>query len=110
MHSPQKVLAAEGGKGVPLDGELSELLQGLLKLDPRHRISAREALANRYFAPRVGAAEERVRIHLRYRSTRAIVFGGFPMTCQRAHLAWALSEVCKKGTWGWKLEHEVVLG
>lgn len=61
MHSPQKVLAAEGGKGVPLDGELSELLQGLLKLDPRHRISAREALASPYFARRVGAAEERVR-------------------------------------------------
>ena len=55
-----QVLAAEGHKGVPLDPALAELLQGLLKLDARHRLSAREALASPYFAPRPGVQEERV--------------------------------------------------
>lgn len=56
----KKVLSAEGSKGVPLDPELCELLQGLLKLDARHRIGARGALASPYFAPHPGAPEERV--------------------------------------------------
>lgn len=55
-----QVLAAEGGKGVPLNPDLSNLLQGLLNLDPRHRVSARNALASPYFSPRPGAQEERV--------------------------------------------------
>eukprot|EP00752_Nemacystus_decipiens_P004070 g3725.t1 len=55
-----KVLAAEGHKGVPLDPDLAELLQGLLKLDSRHRLSARGALASAYFAPRPGLREETV--------------------------------------------------
>lgn len=61
MMKPMKVLSAEGNKGVPLDPALGDLLQGLLKLDSRHRLSARDALANPYFAPRPEAAEERVR-------------------------------------------------
>lgn len=55
-----KVLSAEGNKGVPLDPELVNLLQGLLKLDARHRVSARDALASPYFASRPGEVEERV--------------------------------------------------
>lgn len=55
-----KVLAAEGHKGVPLDPDLADLLQGLLKLDARHRLSARDALASPYFAPRPGVQDERV--------------------------------------------------
>ncbi|CAN0398237.1 unnamed protein product, partial [Hapterophycus canaliculatus] len=54
-----KVIAAEGHKGVPLDPALADLLQGLLKLDSRHRLSARDALASAYFAPRPGLMEER---------------------------------------------------
>eukprot|EP00903_Cladosiphon_okamuranus_P016857 g15545.t1 len=53
-----KVLAAEGHKGVPLDPDLAELLQGLLKLDSRHRLSARDALASAYFTPRPGMQDE----------------------------------------------------
>ncbi|CAM9464391.1 unnamed protein product [Sphacelaria rigidula] len=55
-----KVLSAEGNKGVPLDPELCDLLQGLLKLDSRHRLSARDALASPYFTPRPRAIDERV--------------------------------------------------
>lgn len=57
-----KVLAAEGHKGVPLDPALADLLQGLLKLDSRHRLSARNALASAYFAPRQGLEEETVSV------------------------------------------------
>lgn len=57
-----KVLAAEGHKGVPLDPALADLLQGLLKLDSRHRLSARDALASVYFSPRHGLEEEKVSV------------------------------------------------
>lgn len=62
-ESTTKVLAAEGHKGVPLDPDLADLLQGLLKLDSRHRLSARDALASAYFTPRPGLLEERVSVH-----------------------------------------------
>lgn len=55
-----KVLAAEGHKGVPLDPALADLLQNLLKLDARHRLSARDALASPYFRPRPDLIDERV--------------------------------------------------
>lgn len=57
-----QVLAAEGHKGVPLDPALADLLQGLLKLDSRHRLSARDALASAYFTPRQGLEEETVSV------------------------------------------------
>lgn len=69
LSNARKVLSAEGNKGVPLDPALGDLLQGLLKLDSRHRLSARDALASPYFAPRPGAAEERVREHLQENAT-----------------------------------------
>lgn len=55
-----KVLAAEGHKGTPLDPALADLLQKLLKLDARHRLSARDALASPYFRPRADLIDERV--------------------------------------------------
>lgn len=58
------MLAAEGHKGVPLDPDLADLLQGLLKLDSRHRLSARDALASAYFAPGPGLQEETVSFYL----------------------------------------------